>query len=125
MVANTGLTAVQTSFAQHITLLTQDKVRVEKFLEHLELAKILSDDVRITTFIEHTIEEETEHLAKVTKLLAQAEALGSMPAEPSPSPAPAYEDNAQVFPHPLGGAGHVRRRDDHALTVGSLYGLRQ
>ncbi|MFM7468640.1 MAG: hypothetical protein ACKO37_03985, partial [Vampirovibrionales bacterium] len=67
--------SLQGTITEHVTLLTQDKTRVEKFLEHLELAKILSDDVRITTFIEHTIEEETEHLGKVEKLLAQAQTL--------------------------------------------------
>jgi Asp-tRNA(Asn)/Glu-tRNA(Gln) amidotransferase C subunit len=96
-------------------LLQKDVIRVEKFLEHLELAKVLSDDHRVTTFIEHTIEEETEHLNKARALLAQVEALDVSSVEPlaADAPAPAVVGLPDT---------HQRLRDDNVLTVGSLFG---
>lgn len=100
-------------------LLQKDVIRVEKFLEHLELAKVLSDDHRVTTFIAHTIEEETEHLNKARALLSQVEALVTSPDEVQPAIA------APAAPTLEPPDTHQRLRDENVLTVGSLFGAAQ
>jgi hypothetical protein len=99
-------------------LVSREMSLVEKFLEHLDLARNFSDDPRIATFIEHTMDEEREHLDKLRAIAATSEQIanaagthvlypGSVPPVPSLTPDP---------------DGHYQRRDQNVLTVGSLLG---
>jgi hypothetical protein len=87
---------------------------IGEFEEHLRLAHSLTDDDKMKVFLQHLLDEESEHREALARWIANPpEASDKRPTVPLAS-----DETADDY-------RHVQRRDQNVLTVGSLFGKPQ
>ena len=114
-------TTLQSLMEELQALIESQQKNVDSFQEHLELAKKLADDERISTFIDHTLDEEQERQTKLNKALSALSQLKNKLPE-TPSNELLTVSTAVQVPS---SEGHYKLRDENILTVGNLMGQNQ